>query len=45
MRRSIYTPTKEMLADSKFTAFLDELVRKAEENNVDIRGESFHHMS
>jgi len=26
MRKSVYTPTKEMLADTKFTRFLDTFV-------------------
>jgi len=45
MRRSIYEPTKEMLADTKFTTFLDELVRKAKANNHDIMSEEWLHIS
>jgi hypothetical protein len=41
MRRSVYTPTKEMLADTKFTTFLDELVRRAEANGHDITREEW----
>ena len=45
MRKSVYTPTKEMLADTKFTTFLDELVRKAEANNVDVTRTEWLHIS
>ena len=34
-----------MLADSKFTTFLDELVRKAAANNHDITREEWLHIS
>jgi len=45
MRKSVYTPTKEMLADTKFTTFLDELVRKAEANKAEVSREAWLHIS